>query len=236
MKLNVKLTADELMDVVDAAVGAARERDYMILEEELVKDMTYIVDAALSAMGIEVVPADEGDEDEEEDNDPIADMLYDRDDGRTAISLEDAYFLMDMIKENGIKRGLSEDEAIKATQTIFIQICKDYGIDVVEEEEEDDDKEEVDDFGLPTDYWSKFDEEELEPLRGSVHDPIAQMLFTYDGKVTISQKNAMEIVRQMTEMIEEKGKGLSYAQKNKWLQDALTALANDYGIEYVLDV
>lgn len=206
MKLNVKLTADELMDVVDAAVDAARERDYMILEEELIEDMTYIVDAALSAMGIEIVPADEDDEDEEEDNDPIADMLYDRDDGRTAISLEDAYFLMDMIKENGINRGLSEDEAIKATQTIFIQICKDYGIDVVEEEEEEE------------------------------ADPIAQMLFTYDGKVTISQKNAMEIVRQMTEMIEEKGKGLSGEQKTKWLRDALTALANDYGIEYVLNV
>lgn len=234
MKLNVKLTADELMDVVDAAVNAARERDYMILEEELIKDMTYIVDAALSAMGIEVVPADEDDEDEEEDNDPIADMLYDRDDGRTAISFEDACFLMDMIKENGIKRGLSEDEAIKAAQTAFIQIGKDYGIDVVEEEEEE--EEEVDDFGVTTDYWSEFDEEEVEHLRGSVHDPIAKMLFTYDGKVAISQKDAMEIVRQMTEMIEEKGKGLSYAQKNKWLQDALTALANDYGIEYVLNM
>lgn len=240
MKLNVKLTADELMDVVDAAVDAARERDYMILEEELIEDMTYIVDAALSAMGIEIVPADEDDEDEEEDNDPIADMLYDRDDGRTAISLEDAYFLMDMIKENGIKRGLSEDEAIKAAQTIFIQICKDYGIDVVEEEEEEEEaeeeEEEVDDFGVPTDYWSKFDEEELEPLRGTEHDPIAKMLFTYDGKVTISQKDAMEIVRQMTAMIEEKGKGLSGEQKTKWLRDALTALANDYGIEYVLNI
>ena len=213
MKLNVKLTADELMDVVDAAVDAARERDYMILEEELIEDMTYIVDAALSAMGIEIVPADEDDADEEEDNDPIADMLYDRDDGRTAISLEDAYFLMDMIKENGIKRGLSEEEAIKATQAIFFKICEDYGIDAVEEEEEDEEDE---------------DEEEA--------DPIAKMLFTYDGKVTISQKDAMEIVRQMTEMIEEKGKGLSGEQKTKWLRDALTALAEDYGIEYVLNI
>lgn len=158
MKLNVKLTADELMDVVDAAVDAARERDYMILEEELIEDMTYIVDAALSAMGIEIVPADEDDADEEE--------------------------------------------------------------------------EEVDDFGVPTDYWSEFDEEEPEP----VHDPIAKMLFTYDGKVTISQKDAMEIVRQMTEMIEEQGKGLTGEQKTKWLRDALTALAEDYGIEYVLDI
>lgn len=213
MKLNVKLTADELMDVVDAAVDAARERDYMILEEELIEDMTYIVDAALSAMGIEIVPADEDDADEEEDNDPIADMLYDRDDGRTVISFDDACFLMDMIKETGIERGLSEDEAIKATQTIFFKICEDYGIDAVEEEEEDEEDE---------------DEEEA--------DPIAQMLFTYDGKVTISQKNAMEIVRQMTEMIEEKGKGLSGEQKTKWLRDALTALANDYGIEYVLNI
>ena len=234
MKLNVKLTADELMDVVDAAVDAARERDYMILEEELIKDMTYIVDVALSAMGIEIVPADEDNEDEEEDNDPIADMLYDRDDGRTAISFEDACFLMDMIKETGIERGLSEDEAIKATQTIFFKICEDYGIDAIEEEEEE--EEEVDDFGVPTDYWSKFDEEEVEPLRGSVHDPIAQMLFTYDGKVTISQKDAMEIVRQMTEMIEEQGKGLTGEQKTKWLRDALTALAEDYGIEYVLNI
>lgn len=214
MKMNLKLTADELMDVVDAAVDAARERDYMILEEELIKDMTYIVDAALSAMGIEIVPADENDEDEEEDNDTIADMLYDRDDGRTAISFEDACFLMDMIKENGIKRGLSEDEAIKAAQTMFIQIGKDYGIDVVEEEEEDEEKDE--------------DEGKL--------DPIAKMLFTYDGKVTISQKDAMEIVRQMTEMIEEQGKGLTGEQKTKWLRDALTALAEDYGIEYVLNV
>lgn len=233
MKLNVKLTADELMDVVDAAVDAARERDYMILEEELIEDMTYIVDAALSAMGIEIVPADEDDADEEEeevddfgvptdywskfdekeDNDPIADMLYDRDDGRTVISFDDACFLMDMIKETGIERGLSEDEAIKATQTIFFKICEDYGIDAVEEEEEDEEDE---------------DEEEA--------DPIAKMLFTYDGKVTISQKNAMEIVRQMTAMIEEKGKGLSGEQKTKWLRDALTALANDYGIEYVLNI
>lgn len=110
----------------------------------------------------------------------------------------------------------------------------DLAMPYIEEEEEE--EEEVDDFGLPTDYWSEFDEEEVEPLRGSVHDPIAQMLFTYDGKVTISQKNAMEIVRQMSEMIEERGKGLSGEQKTKWLHDALTALAKDYGIEYVLNV
>lgn len=114
------------------------------------------------------------------------------------------------------------------------------GIEIAEDaeamEEEEEEEEEVDDFGVPTDYWSEFDEEEVEPLRGSVHDPIAQMLFTYDGKVTISKKNAMEITHQMAELIEKQGDGLTAAQKTIWLHDALTALAKDYGIEYVLDV
>ena len=102
MELNVKLTADELMNVVDAA---------------------------LSAMGIEIVPADEDDEDDEEEADPIADMLYVLDDGRTAISFEDACFLMDMIKETGIERGLSDEEATEAAKTIFMQIGKDIAFD-----------------------------------------------------------------------------------------------------------
>ena len=231
MKLNVKLTADELMDVVDAAVGAARERDYMILEEELVEDMTYIVDAALSAMGIEIVPADEDDEDEEEDNDPIADMLYDRDDGRTAISFEDACFLMDMIKENGIKRGLSEDEAIKATQTIFIQICKDYGIDVVEEEEEEEEEEEVDDFGVPTDYWSEFDEEEVEPL----HDPIESMIFDHNGKRSISESDGQLLLDTCYEVVDKHNPSMPFDAKVRKAKAMMMAIAEDYGIEWVVE-
>ena len=143
MELNVKLTADELMNVVDAAMDEAIDRGYCE-DDETVDDMLHIIDAALSAMGIEIVPADEDDEDEEEDNDPIADMLYVLDDGRTAISFEDACFLMDMIKETGIERhGLSDEEATEAAKTIFMQIGKDYGIDVVEEDEDEDEEEDM---------------------------------------------------------------------------------------------
>lgn len=108
------------------------------------------------------------------------------------------------------------------------------GIEIAEDAEamEEEEEEEVDDFGVPTDYWSEFDEEEPEP----VDDPIEKMLFVYDGKVTISKKNAMEITHQMAELIEKQGDGLTASQKTIWLHDALTALANDYGIEYVLDI
>ena len=67
-------------------------------------------------------------------------------------------------------------------------------------------------------------------------DPIEKMLFIHEGKVTISEKDAMEITHQMAELIEEQGEGLTASQKTIWLHDALTALAKDYGIEYVLDV
>ena len=80
------------------------------------------------------------------------------------------------------------------------------------------------------------EEEEEEEEDDEEADPIEQMLFMYEGKVTISEKNAQKIVRQMAEMIEERGDGLTAAQKTIWLHDALTALAKDYGIEYVLDV
>lgn len=109
------------------------------------------------------------------------------------------------------------------------------GIEIAEEIEAVD--EETDDFGLPMDYWSEYDKDENEDEDDEEEaDPIEKMLFIYDGKVTISKKNAMKIVRQMTEMIEERGKGLSDAQKTKWLHNALTALEKDYGIEGVLDV
>lgn len=133
MELNVKLTADELMNVVDAAVEAARERDYMIDEEELIKDMTYIIDAALSAMGIEIVPADEDEEDEDEEEiDPIEEMVYVLE-GKRVISKDNARMLLcmmtDVVKhDNRIPAEVKSEFA----QLLFIKFCADkdiWGVD-----------------------------------------------------------------------------------------------------------
>lgn len=217
MELNVKLTADELMNVVDAAMDEAIDRGYCE-DDETVDDMLHIVDAALSAMGIEIVPADEDDEDdedEEEDNDPIADMLYDLDDGRTAISFEDACYLMDMIKETGMERGLSDEEATEAAQKIFIQIGKDYGIDVVEEEEE---------------------EEEKKPERVDLDldNPVAQCVFIHEGKRAIKKSDADQIVQAMTEVVDAHLGFLPDEIKQKIRADMLLKVFEDNGVEIVV--
>ena len=231
MKMNLKLTADELMNVVDAAMVEASDRGYDPCDEEIVDDMLHIVDAALSAMGIEItedadteevdtfgVPVDYDsdfdEDDEEEDNDPIADMLYDLDDGRTAISFEDACFLMDMIKEIGMDRGLSDEEATEAAKKIFIQIGKDYGIDVVEEEEE----------------------EEKKPERGDLDldNPVAQCVFIHEGKRAIKQSDADEIVQAMTKVVDAHLGFLPDEIKQKIRAEMLLKVFEDNGIEVVL--
>ena len=118
------------------------------------------------------------------------------------------------------------------------------GIEIAEEveavEEEEEDEEEYtpcDDCYHPyacdkceyaNDDDDDDDEEEV--------DPIEKMLFIHEGKVTISKKDAMEITHQMAKLIEKYSDGLTASQQTIWLQDALTALAKDYGIEYVLDI
>lgn len=216
MELNVKLTADELMNVVDATMDEAIDRGYAP-DDETVDDMLHIVDAALSAMGIEIVPADEDDEDdedEEEDNDPIADMLYVLDDGRTAISFEDACFLMDMIKETGMDRGLSDEEATEAAQHIFIQIGKDYGIDVVEEEEDEEDEPE---------------EEQEYP-----DNPVSRCVFIHEGKRAIKQSDADQIVQAMTEVVDAHLGFLPDEIKQKVRADMLLKVFEDNGVEIVV--
>ena len=66
MELNVKLTADELMNVVDAAMDEAIDRGYCE-DDETVDDILHIVDAALAAIGIEIIPTEEEEEEEEEE-------------------------------------------------------------------------------------------------------------------------------------------------------------------------
>lgn len=211
MELNVKLTADELQDVVDAAMDEAIDRGYDPDDEELVDDMLHIVDAALSAMGIEIVPADEDeDEDEEdEDEDPIYDMLFVLDDGRTAISEEDANFLMDMTKQVCLERGLSEEDAVEATKHIFLQIAEDYGIEVVEEEEEEEEPEYPD-------------------------NPVSRCVFIHNGKRAIKESDADEIVSAMTEVIEDKLGFLPDEVKQSIRGQMLMQVFNDNGIEIVV--
>ena len=210
MELNVKLTADELMNVVDAVMDEAIDRGYCE-DDETVDDMLHIVDAALSAMGIEIVPADEDDEDEEEDNDPIADMLYILDDGRTAISFEDACFLMDMIKEVGMERGLSENEATEAAQKIFVQIGEDYGIDVVEQDKEEE------------------EEKEEKPF-----NPITKLLVEQNGKLYLKESDAKVLLDILRELVYSKTEGLPDIIREKILCDMWCKIGEENRIEGVL--
>ena len=211
MELNVKLTADELQDVVDAAMNEAMDRGYDA-DDETVDDMLHIVDAALSAMGIEIVPADEEDEDEEDD--PIEAMCYTLDDGRTAISFEDACFLLDMIQEVGEERGLSEDEATEAAKCIFLQIAEDYGIEAVEAENEEE------------------DEEEDEPEYPD--NPVSRCVFIFEGKRVIKESDADEITEALAEVIEDKLGFLPDFVKKQIQKDMLTKVFEDNGIEGVV--
>lgn len=211
MELNVKLTADELQDVVDAAMDEAIDRGYEA-DDETVDDMLHIVDAALSAMGIEIVPADEEEEDEEDD--PIEAMCYTLDDGRTAISFEDACFLLDMIQEVGEERGLSEDEATEAAKCIFLQIAEDYGIEAVEAEDEDD------------------EEEEDEPEYPD--NPVSRCVFVFEGKRVIKESDADEITEALAEVIEDKLGFLPEVLKKQIQKDMLTKVFEDNGIEGVV--
>ena len=211
MELNVKLTADELQDVVDAAMNEAMDRGYDA-DDETVDDMLHIVDAALSAMGIEIVPADE-EEDEDEEDDPIEAMCYTLDDGRTAISFEDACFLLDMIQEVGEERGLSEDEATDAAKCIFLQIAEDYGIEAVEAENEEE------------------DEEEDEPEYPD--NPVSRCVFIFEGKRVIKESDADEITEALAEVIEDKLGFLPEVLKKQIQKDMLTKVFEDNGIEGV---
>lgn len=65
MKVDLKLSADELHDMLDAVAEAALDRDYDIDDPIFMKEMFEIVDAALKALNVEIIPADRADDDEE---------------------------------------------------------------------------------------------------------------------------------------------------------------------------
>ena len=150
MKLNVKLTADELQNVLDAAANEALDNGLLYDDDN--DDMACLfaaVDAALAAIGIEVSEDteaeeeeeeeeeedyDEWDEDEDEEDedeeevDPIEEMIYVLE-GKRVISKDNAHMLLNMMAD-----VVKHDNRIPAeakgefAQLMFIKFCADKGI------------------------------------------------------------------------------------------------------------
>jgi hypothetical protein len=215
MKMNLKLTADELMNVVDAAMDEAIDRGYDPDDEETVEDMLHIVDAALSAMGIEItedvdVDAEDEDEDEDEDFDPIDEMVYVLDDGRGAISFADACYLMDSIREVLQKNGMDTADAPE----IFMNICREHDIEVVDNSIDNEDEDE--------------DEEETES------NPIDELLVERDGKKFLKETDAKLLLDFLRELVNDKFSELPDAVRESILCKMWCKFGEDFGIEGVL--
>jgi len=169
MKIDVRMTPDELQNVVDAVAEAGDQRNYYV-DDTILMELLEIVDAALTSMGINIVededdddepnemefdcegdcancenPCPEEEEDEEEEEESIEDRLFTLDDGRTAISAEDANKIMDEMCLYCINvHGFPVEVAVEIAKDAFIQLSEDYGIDVVVGEEEEEEEEEED--------------------------------------------------------------------------------------------
>ena len=159
MKNTMELSREEGLKVVEAMKKVAFDSGWA--EEDLVdcgilEEYAKVLDASLAALGITLLvnpnPSEEEEEEEEDEDDPIEAMLYDLDDGRTAISFEDACSLMDEIQEVGMECGLSEKDATEVAKCIFMQIAKEYGIDEVEADDEEEEEEEEEDEEEPPSY------------------------------------------------------------------------------------
>jgi len=143
MKTKIELTADEMMNVVDALCDEAIDRGYDVVDDdEVFNDLIAIVDAALSAMGIEYDVADEDfddEEDEEDEEEEMESIIYDCD-GQRGISASDARLLMQCVAENITRKfGFLPEELV----TILIQnetmrIASEWNIEVVDVSEDED--------------------------------------------------------------------------------------------------
>lgn len=146
MKLNVKLTADELQNVLDAAANEALDNGLLYDDEN--DDMACLfaaVDAALAAIGIEVSEDTEEEEEEEEDYDewdededeededeeevdPIEEMVYVLE-GKRVISKDNAHMLLGMMADVVKHDNRIPTEAKgEFAQLMFIKFCADKGI------------------------------------------------------------------------------------------------------------
>lgn len=211
MKMNLKLTADELMNVVDATMDEAIDRGFDDEDEELVEDMLHIVDAALSAMGIEITEdtnSEDEDKDEDEDSDPIDEMTYVLDDGRVAISFADACYLMDSIREVLQKNGIDTADATE----IFMNICREHGIEVVDDSIDNEDE----------------DEEETES------NSIEGLLVERDGKKFLKETEARRLLNFLRGLVNDKFSSLPDAVRESILCKVWCKFCEDFGIEGVL--
>ena len=211
MKMNLKLTADELMNVVDAAMDEAIDRGYCE-DDETVEDMLHIVDAALSAMGIEITEdadTEDEDDDEDEDYDPIDEMVYVLDDGRGAISFADACYLMDSIREVLQMQGRDAADAPE----IFMSICREHGIEVVD---------------------NSIDNEEEEEEEETPSNPIEALLVEKDGKRYLKESDAKFLLDTMRELVYSKTEGLPEVVREKILCNIWCKVGEDNRIEGVL--
>lgn len=130
MKITVKLTADELLDVLEAVEKEAYELGMEVLDEdfnpvnETCSELFDLLDTALTTMGVEIEEDVEGDvyeweedededdwddewdedeedeEDEDEDEDPIKRMIYRNENGSTVIRESDAKHLLHLIYDS----------------------------------------------------------------------------------------------------------------------------------------
>ena len=91
------------------------------------------------------------------------------------LSFEEGMKVVNALRECAVQQGWNEDEldesgvleeytsAVDAALTamgISVSIATEPEDDDEAEDEDEDENEEVDDFGVPTDYWSEFDEDE----------------------------------------------------------------------------
>ena len=141
MKMKIELTADELMNVVDAIMNEAIDRGYDP-DEETVDDMLHIVDAAMSAMDIEITEDENEEEsyifdDEEEEENPIEDMVFMLN-GKRTISKANANMLLGMVGDIIMDDDrVPDDKKWEVTQEVFLAFAKDHGLECVSMDEDE---------------------------------------------------------------------------------------------------
>jgi len=148
MKMKIALTADELQNVIDAVMDEAIDRDYYCDYDEIADDMLHIVDAALSAMGIEIIEDDfdeeddwydeeeeEEEDDDEEDLNPIEELVFVKN-GKRTITKAVADMLLSMVAEVIIADDrVPADRKWEVTQGVFLAFAEDHGIECVDDGE-----------------------------------------------------------------------------------------------------
>lgn len=154
MKLNVKLTADELMDVLEAAETEAFNRSWPVEwngepDNDVCADIFAIMDAGLSTIGIEIEEEieaedemdedeledwdeDEESEDEESEPDPIEDMIFVQD-GKRCISSDNARLLFTnmLAVVEDMYEDMSSEARFELAKHLLIEFSKERRIEWV---------------------------------------------------------------------------------------------------------